>query len=178
MPLVNHWSSTGMADLGGGSDTRQMCNRCRPPPLTNLHPEPVVALLHFAAHRGEKIIRVNGDAVQLHREHAVLRVDHDAAGWMQPVRVGGLRGVRARPCHQLVSMVISEPVRHSGDDLLFQLSTDYPTAEPALGPADPCGMADQSAPRTVTASRDGAPGLRTLLRADVSWSDRKPRREI
>ena len=46
-----------------------------------------MALLRFAAHRSEKIIRIDVDAVQLHREHVVLLVDHNAAGWMQSVRV-------------------------------------------------------------------------------------------
>ncbi len=78
-------------------------------------------LLQLAAHTSEEIMRVNLDAVELDRQRARLFINDDAAGRMQRVLVSGSRATGPGLCHQLIFVIIPEPVRHGCDDFAFEL---------------------------------------------------------
>ena len=77
-------------------------------------------LLQLAAHPSEEIMRVDLDAVELDLQRARLLINDDAAGRMQRVLVSGSRVTGPGLCHQLISVIIPEPVRHSCDDFAFE----------------------------------------------------------
>lgn len=80
-----------------------------------------MSLLQLAAHPREEIMRIDLDAVQLDPQRARLAIHNDAAGRMQRVLVSGSRVTGPGLCHQLISVIIPEPVRHSCDDFALEL---------------------------------------------------------
>ena len=78
-------------------------------------------LLQLAAHPSEEIMRVDLDAVELDLQRARLLINDDAAGRMQRVLVSGSRVTGPGLYHQLISVIIPEPVRHGCDDFAFEL---------------------------------------------------------
>ena len=104
-----------------GLQPRLSASRRNTGQLADLDAKPLMPLLQLAADPREEIMRVDLDALELDPQHARFLINDDAAGRMQWVLVAGSRGTRAHGCHQLISVIIPEPVRHGRDDFLFEL---------------------------------------------------------
>ena len=77
-------------------------------------------LLELTADSGEEVTRVDVDTAQRDRQFARLAVDDDAARRTQ--RMFACPGAtRPGSGHQLVAVIVSEPVREACDDFACQL---------------------------------------------------------
>jgi hypothetical protein len=85
---------------------------------TDLDAKPFVPLLQLTAHTGKEIRRVGLDAVKPDLQRAWLSINDDAARRMQWVLVSGWWATGPGRCHQLMSVIIPEPVGHGCDDSL------------------------------------------------------------
>lgn len=100
--------------------TLRMATRRSTSQLTDFGAEPFMPLFQLAAHPGEEVMCVHADAFEFDPECARLLSNDDAAGRTQRVLVRGCRRTGPDLCHQLISVIIPEPVRHGRHEFPFE----------------------------------------------------------